>query len=48
MDQIDGTSARRDLHNGQPVWVITLTGSGRTVDVAVDAVSGEILSLQME
>ncbi len=45
LDTIDATSAKRDVKDGQPVWVVTLEGDGKTVTVVVDANTGDVLEM---
>jgi 2-alkenal reductase len=46
MSSFDSTSARNDIVDGQPVWVVTLKGKDKSVTVTVDAASGDVLSLE--
>lgn len=46
--QIDGVNVKQDVQNGQPVWVVTLSGDGKAATVTIDAHSGEVLGLDVQ
>ncbi|MEZ4712427.1 MAG: trypsin-like peptidase domain-containing protein [Caldilineaceae bacterium] len=48
IENIDTAKATQDTQDGNPVWVITLSGNGKTAIVTIDAQSGEVLSLNVE
>lgn len=47
MDSIDETSAELQSNVGIAVWVVTLTGDGRTATVLIDASTGEVVGLNV-
>lgn len=46
--QIDGVNVKQDVQNGEPVWVVTLSGDGKAATVTIDAHSGEVLGLDVQ
>ena len=48
IQDVDNSSARIAIRGGARVWLVTLEGEGKTATVAVDASSGEVLSLEVE
>lgn len=48
LSQIDGVNVKQDVQNGQPVWVVTLSGDGKEATVTIDAHSGEVLGLDVQ
>jgi S1-C subfamily serine protease len=46
--QIDGATAVLGVLDERSVWLVTLTGEGRTAAVAVDAQTGEVVSLELQ
>lgn len=47
LDRIDATSAKLEERDGQPVWVVTLSGGEKSASVVIDADTGEVLEMQM-
>lgn len=45
--EVDGATAKSDLRDGAPVWVIILESGNQTATAVIDAVSGEVLDLSM-
>lgn len=48
ISEIESATAERDTQGGSPVWVVTLTGDGKTATVTVDAQDGSVLGLNVE
>ena len=48
MSTVDSTAASHGVVNGQPVWIVKLTGSGKSAVITIDAVSGEVLDLSVQ
>ncbi|MEZ4678452.1 MAG: PDZ domain-containing protein [Caldilineaceae bacterium] len=48
MTTFDSATVHQDMSQGQPVWVVTLTGGGKSATVSVDALSGDVLELNMQ
>jgi 2-alkenal reductase len=48
MESVESSSATLENNNGRAVWVVTLTGDGRTATVAVDAATGNVINLEMQ
>ena len=48
MQTIDSSSATLQNSNGLSVWVVTLIGDGKTATVAVDATTGNVISLDIQ
>ncbi len=48
MSSIDSAAVTQDLQQGQPVWVVTLSGNGKSATVTVDAVTGDVLDLNVQ
>ena len=46
--RLERSSARSAIRGGLRVWVVTLVGEEKTATVLVDALSGEVLSLEVE
>ncbi|MEZ4656252.1 MAG: trypsin-like peptidase domain-containing protein [Caldilineaceae bacterium] len=46
IENIDSARATQDMQDGKPVWVVTMSGDGKTATVTIDAQSGEVLSAQ--
>ncbi|MEZ4614468.1 MAG: trypsin-like peptidase domain-containing protein [Caldilineaceae bacterium] len=47
MDSIDNSSAELQSDGQQSVWVVSLSGGGRTAVVVVDATTGDVLGLNV-
>lgn len=45
---VESSSATLENSNGRSVWVVTLTGNGKTAIVAVDATTGEVVGVDMQ
>ena len=45
---VESSSATLENSNGRSVWVVTLTGDGKTATVAVDAATGNVINLQIQ
>ena len=48
LSQIDGVNVKQDMQNGQPVWVVTLSGDGKVATVTIAAQSGAVLGLDVQ
>jgi 2-alkenal reductase len=48
IENIDSAKATQDTQDGAPVWVVTLSGNGKTATITIDAHSGDVLSLNVE
>lgn len=48
LEAVESSSASLENSNGHAVWVVTLTGDGKTATVAVDATSGEVVGLDIK
>ncbi|MEZ4862396.1 MAG: trypsin-like peptidase domain-containing protein [Caldilineaceae bacterium] len=48
MPTIDNATAKQDVSQGTPVWVVTLTGNNRTATVVVDGSTGDVLELNVQ
>ena len=48
LEVVESSSANLENSGGRSVWVVTLTGNGKTATVAVDAASGEVIGLDMQ
>jgi len=48
MSTIDSASVAQDTQQGQPVWVVSLSGNGKSATVTIDAVSGDVLDLTVQ
>ena len=48
ISRLERSSARSAVRGGLRVWVVTLVGEEKTATVLVDALSGEVLSLEVE
>lgn len=48
LEAVESSSANLENSGGRSVWVVTLTGNGKTATVAVDAASGEVIGLDMQ
>lgn len=48
MTTIDSASVSQDLQQGQPLWVVSLSGNGKSATVTIDAVSGDVLDLTVQ
>lgn len=47
MESVDSANAKATEVDGQPVWVVTLTGEDQTATVTVDGTTGEVLELNV-
>jgi 2-alkenal reductase len=47
MANVESANAKASAIDGQPVWVVTLTGEGQTATVTVDGITGEVLELNI-
>lgn len=47
MTNVDSASAKASQLNGQPVWIVTLTGDNGTATVTIDGMTGEVLELNV-
>ena len=47
MTNVDSASAKASEMNGQPVWIVTLTGDNGTATVTIDGMTGEVLELNV-
>ena len=47
MGEVDGATAKSDVRDGVPVWVVTLESGGKTATAIIDAMSSEVLDLSM-
>jgi 2-alkenal reductase len=47
MDEVAGANATASVVDGQPVWIVTLTGQNETATVVVDGTTGEVLELNV-
>jgi len=47
IDEIESTSAERESSGGVTAWIVTITGDGKTATVLIDAVTGEVLGLNI-
>lgn len=45
---VDSSSATLENREGRAVWIVTVTGEGKTATVAVDATSGEVVGLDIQ
>lgn len=45
---VEASSATLENTNGRSVWVVTLTGNGKTANIAVDATTGEVVDVDMQ
>lgn len=45
---IDSATAKQSLQNRQPLWVITLSGDGKSATVTINALSGEVVDLTVQ
>ena len=48
MTTIDAAEVNQALQNGQPVWVISLGGDGKSATVTIDAYTGEVIGLDVK
>lgn len=48
LSQIDGVNVKQAVENGQPLWVVTLSGDGKAATVTIDAHSGEVVGLDVQ
>lgn len=48
MESVESSSATLENNNGRAVWVVSLTGDGKTATVAVDATTGSVISLEVQ
>lgn len=48
MQSVESSSATLENSNGRSVWIVTLTGDGRTATVAVDAATGNVINLAIQ
>ncbi|MCB0108878.1 MAG: trypsin-like peptidase domain-containing protein [Caldilineaceae bacterium] len=48
MTKIDSATAKQEMSQGQPVWVVALSGSGKSATVVIDAVNGDVLELNVQ
>ena len=46
--RLERSSARGGIRGGARVWIVTLEGAEDTATVLVDALSGEVLSLEVD
>jgi 2-alkenal reductase len=46
--EVESASAKASNVDGQPVWVVTLTGEGQTATVTVDGTTGEVVELNVD
>jgi 2-alkenal reductase len=47
MDDVADASAKASVVDGQPVWVVTLTGANETATVIVDGTTGAVIELNV-
>ena len=47
MREVDDATAKSDVRDGVPVWVVALESGGKRATAVIDAVSGEVLDLSM-
>jgi serine protease Do len=47
MDEVASANAKASEVDGQPVWIVTLTGENETATVTVDGMTGEVLELNV-
>lgn len=48
MQSVESTAATLQGSGGRSVWIVTLTGDGKTATVAVDATTGAVIGLNIE
>lgn len=48
MQNVESSSATLESSNGRSVWIVTLTGDGKTASVAVDATTGNVINLEIQ
>ena len=48
LETVESSSANLENNGGRSVWVVTLTGNGKTATVAIDAASGEVVGLDIQ
>ncbi len=48
MANVESSSATLENNNGRAVWVVTLTGDGKTATIAVDAATGGVINLEVQ
>lgn len=48
MQSVDSSSATLENSNGRSVWIVTLTGDGKTARVVVDAATGNVINLAIQ
>ena len=47
MDEVAGASAQASVVDGQPVWIVTLTGQNQTATVVIDGTTGNVIELNV-
>ncbi|MEZ4736738.1 MAG: trypsin-like peptidase domain-containing protein [Caldilineaceae bacterium] len=48
MDSVDSTSANLQSGDGHPIWIVTLTSGDQTATVSVDAITGNVIGMNIE
>jgi len=48
MDEVESASAKADVVDGRPVWIVTLTDQDQSATVTVDGATGEVLELNVD
>ena len=48
MTNIESADVKQGTQDGQPVWVISLGGEGKSATVTIDAYTGEVLALEVQ
>ena len=48
MSSVDSTSAHHGMANGQPAWIVKLTGEGKTATVTIYAQTGDVIDLAVQ
>lgn len=48
MTNIESADVKQASQDGQPVWVISLGGEGKSATVTIDAYTGEVLALEVQ
>lgn len=48
MDEVASANAKASVANGEPVWVVTLTGGNSTATVTVDGMTGDVLEIDVK
>ncbi|MBX3015349.1 MAG: trypsin-like peptidase domain-containing protein [Caldilineaceae bacterium] len=46
--QVDAVAVKQAAQDGQPVWVVTLSGEGKEATVTINAHSGEVIGLDVQ